>query len=135
MSDKKQITQLKFLHCGDIHLDTPYADLSPEKSDERRRGLRESFMKMMEYVRGSGVDYVLISGDLFESEFATNRTVELLVREFRNCSDTKFIIAPGHSDSYRDNPIYTSGRLPSNCYIFSEPTLARFDFDEDKVTI
>ena len=135
MSERNQVTQLKFLHCGDIHLETPYADLSPEKSDERRRSRRESFMKMMEYVRGSGVDYVLISGDLFESEFATNRTVELLVREFRNCSDTKFIIAPGRSDCYRDNPIYTSGRLPSNCYVFSEPTLARFDFDDDKVTV
>ena len=25
---------IKFLHCADIHLDTPYVGLSPEKSDE-----------------------------------------------------------------------------------------------------
>ena len=61
MSDKAQTTVLKFLHFGDIHLDTPFAGLSPEKSDERRRGLRENFIKMMEYVRGAGIDYVLCS--------------------------------------------------------------------------
>lgn len=135
MADRKQTSQLKFLHCGDIHLDTPYVGLSPEKSDERRRGLRASFMKMMEYVRGSGVNYVLISGDLFDADYATNNTVELLVREFRNCPDTSFIIAPGRSDCYENNPIYESGRLPSNCYIFNSDSLSRFDFDDDKVTV
>ena len=135
MSDKKQATQLKFLHIGDVHLDTPYADLTPEKSEERRRGLRSSFMKVMEYVRGSGIDYVLISGDLFESEYATNNTVELLVREFRNCPETNFIIAPGRADAFLGNPIYESGRLPQNCYIFDSETMTRFDFDDDKVRI
>ena len=135
MSDKKQVSQLKFLHCGDIHLDTPFSGLSPEKSDERRRALRASFMRMMEYVRGSGVNYVLISGDLFETRYATNNTVELLVREFRNCSETKFIIAPGRHDCFAGNPIYESGRLPSNCYVFSSSNLSRFDFEEDRVTI
>lgn len=135
MSDKTQTTSLKFLHCSDIHLDTPYAGLSPEKSEERRRGLRETFMRMMEYVRHSGINYVLISGDLFETEYATNSTAELLIREFRNSPDTKFIIAPGSADSYNDNPIYTTGRLPSNCYVFSSENLDKFDFEEDKVRI
>ena len=135
MSERKQTSQIKFLHCGDIHLDTPFAGLSPEKCEERRRGLRSSFMKMMEFVRGSGVNYVLISGDLFDADYATNSTVELLVREFRNCPETKFIIAPGRSDSYENNPIYTSGRFPSNCYVFSSESLSRFDFDEDNVRV
>ncbi len=135
MSDKSQATILKFLHCGDIHLDTPFAGLSPEKSEERRRGLRASFMKMMEYIRGAGINYVLISGDLFEAEFATNNTAELLAREFRNCPDTQFIIAPGKSDCYLGNAIYESKRLPDNCHVFDSEVMSRFDFDEDKVRI
>ena len=135
MGDKTQATVLKFLHIGDIHLDTPFTGLAPEKSDERRAGLRQSFMKMMDYVRGAGINYVLISGDLFETECATNSTAELLIREFRNSPDTKFIIAPGKHDSYENNPIYTSGRLPSNCYIFSSDKIDRFDFEEDRVVI
>lgn len=135
MSEKTQATVLKFLHCADVHLDTPFAGLSPEKSDERRIGLRQSFMKMMEYVRGAGINYVLISGDLFESECATNSTAELLIREFRNSPDTKFIIAPGRYDAYNNNLIYTSGRLPGNCYIFTSDKIDRFDFEEDRVVI
>lgn len=135
MSEKTQATVLKFLHCGDIHLDTPFTGLSPEKSDERRIGLRQNFMTMMEYVRGAGINYVLISGDLFETECATGSTAELLIREFRNSPDTKFIIAPGKYDCYENNPIYTSGRLPSNCYIFSSDKIDRFDFAEDRVVI
>lgn len=135
MSDKAQTTVLKFLHFGDIHLDTPFAGLSPEKSDERRRGLRENFIKMMEYVRGAGIDYVLISGDLFETECATNNTAELLIREFRASEHTKFIIAPGRYDCYENNPIYTSGRLPENCYVFTSDKIDRFDFEDDRVVV
>ena len=135
MTEKKQVPKLKFLHCSDIHLDAPYTGLTPEKSDERRQGLRTTFMRMMEYVRGGGINYVLISGDLFDIEYATNSTAELLIREFRNCPETKFIIAPGRCDAYENNPIYTSERLPSNCYIFSSDKLSRFDFEDDKLTI
>lgn len=135
MTEKTQVPRLKFLHCSDIHLDAPYVGLIPEKSDERRQGLRTTFMRMMEYVRGGGINYVLISGDLFDIKYATNSTAELLIREFRNCPDTKFIIAPGKHDAYEDNPIYTSDRLPGNCYIFSSDKLSRFDFEDDKLTI
>lgn len=135
MSENTQATVLKFLHCGDIHLDTPFADLSPEKSDERRRGLRDSFRKMMEYVRGAGINYVLISGDLFDNECATNSTAELLISEFRSSPDTKFIIAPGRKDCYNGNLIYSTNRLPSNCYIFQVDKLDRFDFNDDRLVI
>ena len=134
MSDTKT-TPVKILHCADIHLDTPYVGLSPEKSDERRRGLRATFMRMMEYVRHACINYVLISGDLFDTRYATNSTAELLVREFRGCPETKFIIAPGSADCFTDNPIYTSVRLPENCYVFSNNALDRFDFPEDRVTV
>ena len=135
MSEKTQATVLKFLHCGDIHLDTPFTGLSPEKSDERRKGLRESFCKMMDYVRGAGINYVLMSGDLFESECATGSTAELLIGEFRSSPNTKFIIAPGKHDAYENNLIYATNRLPSNCYIFKSDKIDRFDFAEDKVVI
>ena len=135
MSEKTQPKIIKFLHCADIHLDTPFVGLSPEKSDERRVGLRSAFMKMMEYVRGAGIDYVLISGDLFETECATNSTAELLIREFRACHNTQFIIAPGRQDCYENNPIYSTGRLPGNCHVFSSDKLGRFDFEQDKLTV
>ena len=135
MSNIQNETHLRFLHCSDIHLDTAYTGLSEEKSDERRRELRVSFMHMMQFVRDRGVNVVLMSGDVFDTKYATNTTAEVLIREMRNCPGTVFIISPGKHDAYRDNPIYTSGRLPANCYVFSEDTLSRFDFEEYNVTV
>jgi len=127
--------KIKILHCSDIHLDAPFVGMTGEKADERRRELRNTFARMMEFVRERKIDYVLIAGDLFETKYATNMTAEILIREFRNCMDTKFIIAPGKNDCYDNNPLYLSGRLPDNCYVFSSDTLSRFDFEEDKITI
>ncbi len=128
-------TRIRFLHCSDIHLDIPYVGISAEKSDERRKELRSSFVKMMQYVRETNIDVVLISGDLFDNDFATNTTAELIIREMKNCSSTDFIIAPGKHDFYNGNLIYKSGRLPKNCHVFSSDTLSRFDFEEENVTV
>lgn len=135
MSEEKKKTHLRFLHCSDIHLDTPFVGLTAEKSEERRRVLRSSFMRMMQYVRDSKINVVLMSGDIFDTEYATNTTAEVLIREFKNCPDTVFIISPGQHDYYNGNPIYSSGRLPKNCFVFSSDKLSRFDFEEYNVTV
>lgn len=135
MSEEKKQTHLRFLHCSDIHLDAPFVGLTAEKSEERRRVLRSSFMRMMQYVRDSKINVVLISGDVFDTEYATNTTAEILMREFTSCPDTYFIIAPGKRDHYNDNPIYSSGRLPANCYVFNSDKLSRFDFEDYNVTV
>ena len=135
MSVDNKKTHLRFLHCSDIHLDIPFVGLTADKSEERRRVLRSSFMRMMQYVRDSKINVVLMSGDLFNTEYATNTTAEVLIREFVNCPDAVFIISPGKHDYYNGNPIYTSNRLPDNCYVFSSDKLSRFDFEEYNVTV
>ncbi len=134
MSEKKK-TRLRFLHCSDIHLDMPIVGLSAEKSAERRRMIRSSFVKMMQYIRESNINIVLMSGDIFNTEYATNMTAEVLIREFKNTPDTEFIISPGKADYYESNPIYASGRLPKNCHVFSSNKLSRFDFEEYNITV
>lgn len=135
MSNPSPTNKIKVLHCGDIHLDAPYTGLTAEKSEERRRDLRKSFIRLMQYVRDRGVDVVLMSGDIFDMDYATNATAELLIREFRNCSEARFVITPGKKDHYEGNPIYTSGRLPENCTVISESTLSRVDFDDLNMTV
>ena len=90
---------------------------------------------MMQYVRDSKINVVLMSGDVFDTEYATNTTAEVLIREIKNCPDTVFIISPGKHDFYNGNPIYSSGRLPDNCFVFSSDKLSRFDFEEYNVTV
>ena len=135
MNERENDVRVKFMHVSDIHLDTPVIGMTPEKSDERKREIRNAFMSFMEFVRSEEVDFVLISGDLFDVEFVTNTTAEILIRELRNCPLSEFIIAPGRYDPYNNNPIYASGRLPKNCHVFSTSSLDRFDFPEKNVTV
>jgi len=135
MSETSNKTCVRFLHVSDIHLDAPFVGLPADKSEERRKVLRNTFMRLMQYIRDSKIDVVLISGDLFNTPHATNSTAEVLIREFSTCQDTYFIISPGKHDHYTANPIYTSGRLPDNVYIFSSDKLSRFDFEEYNVTV
>ena len=135
MSQTTEKKHVKFLQCGDIHLDTPYTGLSAEKSEERRRELRSSFSRMMQYVRDRGIDVVLMCGDIFDTVYATNTTAEVLIREFKNCPDATFVITPGSHDSYENNPIYNSGRLPSNCHVIMSEQLSRVDINELNVTV
>ena len=76
---------VRFLHTGDLHLDSPFSGLSVKKSEERRRELRESFSRMMALVRERNIDLVLIAGDVFDSEYVTHATARLLIEEFAAC--------------------------------------------------
>lgn len=135
MANSATSKKLKILHCSDIHLDAHIGGLTVDKASERRREIRSTFMRMTEFIREREIDYVLVAGDLFDIDHATNSLAEFLIREIRNCSGTKFVIAPGKSDSYGNNPIYQSGRLPDNCYVFTSPSLSKFDFDDDLLTV
>lgn len=135
MAQTSKSVQIRVLHCSDIHLDTFFLGLNEERSGERRRELRSSFMRLMQYVRDRGIQVVLISGDLFDNRYATNTTAELLIREFSGCPETHFVVAPGRYDCLRDNPVYPSGRLPANVHVFKGGELSSFDFDEYNLTV
>ncbi len=120
---------LKFLHCADLHLDSPFRTGNPGTSAVRRNELRGVFSSMMLYARTNGIRLMLMAGDLFDTEFVTKETVELLLHEFSSFPSCKFVISPGNHDPYTPNSVYARIRFPSNVYIFGseEPSVFRFD--------
>ncbi len=127
-SSEKQ--NIKILHTGDLHLDSPFSRLDPRRSEEGRRSLRESFSRLCAYVRENGVDLVLMAGDLFDSEYVSSRTAALLIEELSACPRTVFVIAPGNHDPYTSGSLYASGRLPENVRVFSTEALSSFVIPE-----
>ena len=128
--DTAQKKEVRILHCGDLHLDSPFSRLSPQQSEQRREDLRACFREMTRYVRENGVDLVLMSGDLFDSEYATSVTVDLLIREFEASGNCHFVISPGNHDPRSPGSIYLSGRFGPNVHIFEDEILTRIDFDD-----
>ena len=121
---------IKLLHCGDIHLDSPFSLLSREESLLRRDELRRTFLEMLAFAQTEGVSVILIAGDLFDHGFATADTVNLLCDAFSAMSGTRFVIAPGNHDAAVSGSTYLSGRFPANVTVFTGEELDYVDFDD-----
>lgn len=109
---------VKVFHCADIHLDSPFSLFSPREAEKRRTELRAAFTSALMYAREKKADIFIISGDLFDGEYVTRDTRELLVREFAKCGDMKIFISPGNHDPLGVGSPYESTEFPKNVHVF-----------------
>jgi len=126
---------IKFLHCADLHLDSPLASLDLRRAEVRRNELRAALTSLTFWARTNKIDFLLISGDLFDSAYVSRDTVALLQREFASLGDCRVIIAPGNHDPYTAQSYYRRADFPENVYIFDSPELSCFDFPDKNTTV
>ena len=120
---------IKVLHTGDIHLDSPFSGLSPDRAELRRAELRSAFTSMTTYARTGDIDIVLVTGDLFESRYITRETAELVTGEFSRVG-CPVIVSPGNHDPYTHGSIWEKIKMPDNVKVFSSDVLQCFSFPE-----
>lgn len=108
---------IKFLHAADLHLDSPFASLSPAQAGERRAEQRELLTDIVELCNRENCDLLLLSGDLFDSDNAFQDTIESLIRALHSCTARVFI-APGNHDFYAPGSPYATAQWPDNVHIF-----------------
>ena len=90
---------MKMIHCADIHLGSKIEAKFPrEKSEERRRELRASFSRMVDYASENGVKIILLSGDVFESDRPLKKDKEFFYSVIRRNPDIDFIYLRGNHD-------------------------------------
>ena len=110
---------MKIIHTSDVHLDSPLTSrLSPEKSRERKRELILSFRRITEDAVRIGASAVIIAGDLFDSESASQRTVDTVLGFIEAARDVAFLYLPGNHE--KDRVISIARRIPDNLMIFGE---------------
>lgn len=126
---------IKILHCADLHLDSPLSVLDISKAEARRRDLRAALTSLTMFIKANAVDFLLIAGDLFDGEFVSRETVELLCREFAAIPDCRVIIAPGNHDPYTFSSYYRQMNFPENVYVFDSETVKSFDFPDKNTTV
>ncbi|HDR88182.1 MAG TPA: DNA repair exonuclease [Bacteroidetes bacterium] len=90
------MTKIKFIHTADLHLDTPFRGLSewnPELAGRLRDATFQSFRNIVNLCLSEEVDFLLIAGDIFDSE---NRS---LAAQLRFVAELKRLTG-------RDIPVY-----------------------------
>lgn len=90
---------MKFIHCADIHLDSPLqTHLSPEKARQRNRELLQTFCRLVRYAKEQQVTAVFIAGDLFDGAFVSPITLSTVLGAIRQAENVPFLCLPGNHD-------------------------------------
>lgn len=112
---------MKFVHVADIHFDRPFVNLSDKDymGELRRLEQRKVFKKMIEYIKYNSVQYLFISGDLYEHKYIKQSTIEYINKLFQEIPNTKIYISPGNHDPYLKNSYYSKFKWNENVKIFS----------------
>ena len=117
---------MRFLHTGDLHLDSPFCSTDALRSDKRRAMQREALGRIFELAKREGCELILIAGDLFDGKYVTPET-EKYVTELFGGTDIPVVIAPGNHDPYINGSFYKKVELPDNVYVFSSDELQCFE--------
>lgn len=123
---------MKFIQFGDLHLDTPI-NKKYFKKEEYDNAIK-AFFKIIDICNEEDVDFLLITGDLFDSEYISKNTLELVRNKLRSLGDKKVFISPGNHDSLAVENLYKYLSL-DNIYIFKE--FSHFDLikNDERVRI
>lgn len=91
---------MKLIHAADIHLGSPLsAALFLEKRTERQNELIFTFNRMIEYAKQNGVDAVLLSGDVFDSNAPFKKHKEFFYSAIKNSPEITFFYLRGNHDT------------------------------------
>jgi len=94
----------RFIHCADLHIDSPLRGLEadPDAPAARIRGAtRAAFVALIDYALEQRVDFVIAAGDLYDGEWQDWRTGRFLVRQVARLSAAgiPFIAIRGNHDA------------------------------------
>ena len=112
---------MKFVHIADVHFDMPFTVLAKNGfSEQRRIGQRDAFLKMINYIKENNIEYLFISGDLYEHQYVRKSTIEYINNCFKQIPNTRIYISPGNHDPYLKNSYYNKFEWNENVHIFTD---------------
>ena len=117
----------RFLHLGDLHLDSPFAAFSAQEGAARRARQFEALEALLQAAVDRGAQMILVAGDVFDSP--TPRA-EAAARFFHilGALPVPVVVAPGNHDYYKAGGVWDSPLCPQNLLVFKASALSAFDF-------
>lgn len=111
---------MKFVHIADMHFDSPFTTLSDKGNlgEQRRIEQRKIFKKIIEYIKENKIEYLFISGDLYEHKYIRKSTIEYINNLFKEIENTKIFISPGNHDPILKKSYYNNFIWNKNVHIF-----------------
>jgi len=117
---------MKFIHCADIHLDTPLQGLAQYPGapvSEIRNATRRAFEKVLDAAVSEKVDFLIIAGDLYDTGLKSFETALFFNKQMARLKDAGIDVYLIYGNHDAASKLIKQLRPPRNVHIFraSEP--------------
>lgn len=112
-------SSVRFLQCGGFRFDSPFWDGPENWTAYRNQDLWQTFQEVIALCQAEKIEFLFLSGDLFEEEYVRKETVERVARSLGELVETRIFITPGRRDPLIISSAYRLTVWPSNVHIFT----------------
>ncbi|MDD1520684.1 MULTISPECIES: metallophosphoesterase family protein [Bradyrhizobium] len=112
----------RFIHTGDIHLDSPLKGLAGQQgaaADRIRTATRTAFENLISRAIEDEVDFVVIAGGLYDGDWRDYQTGLFFVKQMGRLSQAKIPVFLLHGNHDAESQITRKLTLPANVSVFS----------------
>ncbi|HWQ72544.1 MAG TPA: hypothetical protein VN370_09530 [Desulfitobacteriaceae bacterium] len=110
---------VRFLHCAGFRFDSPSWEGPPEWQKLRNQDLWQTFEAVLSLCLTEKVDFLFLTGNLFEQEYVRKETVARVAESFAKLDGVRIFITPGAKDPLVITSAYRLVVWPPNVHIFS----------------
>lgn len=114
---------MRFLHCADIHLDSPLRGLERYEGapvDEVRGATRRAFDNLVGHALRENVDFVVIAGDLYDGEWLDFNTGLFFAKGMAQLGESGIAVYVVRGNHDAQSKLSRPLRLPANVHLLSE---------------
>ncbi|KZE67198.1 hypothetical protein AWM68_04895 [Fictibacillus phosphorivorans] len=125
---------IKFLHCADLHLDSPFKGLSslPEGLFKRlSESTFLSFKRLIDLAISEKVDFVVIAGDLYDSGNRSLKAQSFLKNCFVKLESHNIHVYISHGNHDPLDGQWVNLDWPSNVHFFEGNSIQTFHFEKE----
>jgi DNA repair protein SbcD/Mre11 len=132
------VKSFRFIHTGDIHLDSPLKGLSGQQgtaAERIRTATRAAFDNLVSQAIEERVTFIIIAGDLYDGDWRDYQTGLFFVRQMGRLAQAKIqaFLLYGNHDA--ENQITRRLILPPNVQVFSWRRPITFLLEEHAVAL
>ena len=112
----------RFIHTGDIHLDSPLKGLSGQQgaaAERIRTATRTAFENLISQAIEDEVNFVIIAGDLYDGDWRDYQTGLFFVKQMGRLAQAKIPVFLLYGNHDAESQITRKLTLPTNVSVFS----------------
>jgi DNA repair exonuclease SbcCD nuclease subunit len=112
---------MKFIHCADVHLDTPLQGLAQYPGapvNEIRNATRRAFEKVLNAATSEAVDFIVIAGDLYDTGLKSFESALFFNKQMAHLKDAGIPVYLIYGNHDAASKLTKQLRPPGNVHIF-----------------